>query len=57
MKLKKKFRLESPSGKVEPYSSFVPNNVNKKGKRRNERNKRRNVMLSRKIYILGLGKT
>lgn len=32
MKFKKKFRLESPSSKVEPYSSCVLGSVNKKGK-------------------------
>lgn len=31
MKLKKKFRLESLSGKVEPSSFSVLDNVNKKG--------------------------
>lgn len=56
MKLKNKFRLESPSGKVEPYSSSVSDNVNKKGKEE-MRKERRNVMLSEKIYILELGKT
>lgn len=55
--IKKKFRLESTSDKIELYSSSVLDNVNKKGKGKKEQNKEKeNIMVLEKIYILELGK-
>lgn len=52
-----KFRLESPSDKIEVYNSSVLDNVNKKGKGKKEQKKEKeNIMVLEKIYILELGK-